>query len=199
MIAAIVLAAGQSRRMGYPKLTLPWGKTSVLGQVIITLATAGINDIVIVTGAIQEQITNLVDLYVKKYPVRTIYNDGYAKGEMLSSLQIGLSAMKPETLATLVVLGDQPQIMVSIVRQIISTYLETGAPLIIPSYQMRRGHPWLVARTKWDSLLDLTSEQTPHDFLTAHAADIHYLPVETSTILQDIDTPAEYEQQQPRL
>jgi molybdenum cofactor cytidylyltransferase len=199
MIAAIVLAAGQSRRMGYPKLTLPWGKTSVLGQVIITLATAGINDIVIVTGAVLEQITNLVDLYVKKYPVRTIYNDGYAKGEMLSSLQIGLSAMKPETLATLVVLGDQPQIMVSIVRQIISTYLETGAPLIIPSYQMRRGHPWLVARTQWDSLLDLTSEQTPHDFLTAHAADIHYLPVETSTILQDIDTPAEYEQQQPRL
>jgi len=199
MIAAIVLAAGQSRRMGYPKLTLPWGKTSVLGQVIITLATAGINDIVIVTGAVQEQITNLVDLYVKRYPVRTIHNDGYAKGEMLSSLQIGLSAMKPETLATLVVLGDQPQIMVSIVRQIISTYLETGAPLIIPSYQMRRGHPWLVARTKWDSLLDLTSEQTPHDFLTAHAADIHYLSVETSTILQDIDTPAEYEQQQPRL
>jgi molybdenum cofactor cytidylyltransferase len=199
MIAAIVLAAGQSRRMGCPKLTLPWGKTSVLGQVIITLATAGINDIVIVTGAVLEQIANLVDLYVKRYPVRTIHNDGYAKGEMLSSLQIGLSAMKPETLATLVVLGDQPQIMVSIVRQIISTYLETGAPLIIPSYQMRRGHPWLVARTKWDSLLDLTSEQTPHDFLTAHAADIHYLPVETSTILQDIDTPAEYEQQQPRL
>jgi len=199
MIAAIVLAAGQSRRMGCPKLTLPWGKTSVLGQVIITLATAGINDIVIVTGAVLEQITNLVDLYVKKYPVRTIHNDGYAKGEMLSSLQIGLSAMKPETLATLVVLGDQPQIMVSIVRQIISTYLETGAPLIIPSYQMRRGHPWLVARTQWDSLLDLTSEQTPHDFLTAHAADIHYLPVETSTILQDIDTPAEYEQQKPRL
>ena len=199
MIAAIVLAAGQSKRMGCPKLTLPWGKTSVLGQVIITLATAGINDIVIVTGAIQEQITNLVTLYIEKYPVRTIHNDDYAKGEMLSSLQIGLSAMKPETLATLVVLGDQPQIMVSIVKQIISTYLETGAPLIIPSYQMRRGHPWLVARTQWDSLLDLTSEQTPHDFLTAHAADIHYLQVETSTILQDIDTPAEYEQQQPRL
>jgi molybdenum cofactor cytidylyltransferase len=199
VIAAIVLAAGQSRRMGCPKLTLPWGKTSVLGQVIITLATAGINDIVIVTGAVQEQITNLVDLYIKRYPVRITHNDGYAKGEMLSSLQIGLSTMKPETLATLVVLGDQPQIMVSIVRQIIRTYLETGAPLIIPSYQMRRGHPWLVARTKWDSLLDLTSEQTPHDFLTAHAADIHYLPVETSTILQDIDTPADYEQQQPRL
>lgn len=199
MIAAIVLAAGQSKRMGCPKLALPWGKTSVLGQVIITLATAGINDIVIVTGAVQDQITDLVDLYVKIYPVRTIHNDGYAKGEMLSSLQIGLSAMKPETLATLVVLGDQPQIMVSIVRQITSTYLETGAPLIIPSYQMRRGHPWLVARTQWDSLLDLSPEQTPHDFLTAHAADIHYLPVETSTILQDIDTPAEYEQQKPLL
>ena len=55
-ISAILLAAGQSRRMGRPKLILPWGETTVLGQVVSTFAAAGIEDILVVTGGARDQI-----------------------------------------------------------------------------------------------------------------------------------------------
>lgn len=199
MIATIVLAAGQSKRMGCSKLTLPWGKTTVLGQVIATLAAAGINDILVVTGGAYDQVNSLLVSLGKILPIRSIYCNDYAKSGMLSSLQIGLSALKPDTCATLVALGDQPQILEKTVRQIITAYHETGESLIIPSFHMRLGHPWLVARRHWPALLALNPTQTPRDFIAAHATDILYLPVETDTILQDIDTPEEYEQKRPRV
>jgi molybdenum cofactor cytidylyltransferase len=89
-------------------------------------------------------------------------------------------------------LGDQPQIQEGSVRQIRDIYLQTKSPLVVPSFQMRRGHPWLVARSLWSELLEMRSSQTPRDFLNAHAADIQYVDVDTPSILADLDTPEDY-------
>ena len=91
MITAIILAAGQSKRMGQPKMILPWGETTVLGQVIATFEAAGVEDILIVIGGEGE----LVEASVGD-SVRTVFNPAYANGEMLSSLQEGLAGLKPE-------------------------------------------------------------------------------------------------------
>lgn len=100
-ISAIILAAGESRRMGQPKLLLPWGKTTVLGQVVATFA-AGLStdsktdkwietgdEFIVVTGGAREQVEELVVELVKEYPIRAIYNSEYARGGMLSSIQVG--------------------------------------------------------------------------------------------------------------
>jgi molybdenum cofactor cytidylyltransferase len=62
---------------------------------------------------------------------------------------------------------------------------------------MRRGHPWLVARSLWDELLRLKAPASPRDFLHAHAADIHYVPLDTPSIIEDLDTPQDYLKHKP--
>lgn len=189
MISALILAAGESKRMGQSKMLLPWGNRTVLEQVISVFSGAGITDILVVTGGARSQ----VEAILARYQVRTIYNEGYETGEMLSSLQCGLRHLAGgDAAAALVGLGDQPQVQERSVRLVCETFMQTRSPLVIPSYQMRRGHPWLVSRPLWGDLLQMNSSQTPRDFLDTHASYIHYVDVETASILADLDTPEDY-------
>ncbi len=191
-IAAIVLAAGESRRMGQPKLLLPWGQTTVLGQVIETLRQAGIDDVLVVTGAGREAMEHVA----ARHAARTVFNEAFSGGEMLSSIQCGLRALLPGTRAALICLGDQPQVREETVRRICAAYRETEARLVIPSYRKRRGHPWLAARPLWEEFLALPASATPRAFLQAHSGDVRYVQADAS-ILQDLDTPEEYARQRP--
>lgn len=193
MISAIILAAGESKRMGQPKMLLPWGKTTVLGQVISTFQTAGIEDIVVVLGGARERVEEIV----KQYGARSIFNADFANGEMLPSLQRGIEAQSPQAQATLIGLGDQPQIQEGTVRLVCETFTTMQSKVVAPSYQMRRGHPWLVKRSLWDELLEMRPPQSPRDFLNRHAKEIQYVQVQTSTILADLDTMEEYKKARP--
>lgn len=188
MIAALILAAGQSRRMGKPKMLLPWGTNTILGQVIQEFQAAGVNDIIVVTGGDRPEVERVAEAS----SARTVFNAAYASEEMLSSLQIGLRSMASGADAAMVALGDQPQIQRQTIERIAQYYAERGASVIVPSYRMRRGHPWLVARERWDDILRMQAPQTPRDFLNQNADSIRYLLVDTPTILQDIDTPQDY-------
>ena len=193
MIGAVVLAAGRSQRMGRPKMSLPWGDSTVIGQVVSVLLAAGAEDIVVVTGGDRES----VDVALRDFPVEKVFNPDFANGEMLLTLQHGLNRLKCETDAALVVLGDQPQIEVGIVQIVIAAYQEEGHALVVPSHRMRRGHPWLVARPMWQTILDLQPPATMRRFLANYAADIHYLNVDTPSILLDLDTPQDYDRYKP--
>jgi molybdenum cofactor cytidylyltransferase len=188
MIAALILAAGQSKRMGKAKMLLPWGTNTVLGQVIEAFQTARVDEIVVVTGGDGAEVERIAEAC----RARSVFNDAYATQEMLSSVQAGIRAMAADIDALFVALGDQPQIQAQTIEKIAQRYAETRAALIVPSYQMRRGHPWLVSRGRWDEILRLRCPQTPRDFLNDNADKISYVMVDTPTILQDIDTPEDY-------
>lgn len=193
MIAAIILAAGQSKRMGQPKMLLPWGKSTVIEQVISTFLTSGIEDVIVVTGGARQRVEDAI----RPYPVRKIHNEDYAAGEMLSSIQCGLRGMLQPAQATLIGLGDQPQVQEKNVRLICQAYQESESQLIVPSFQMRRGHPWLAARSLWDEILNLKPPESPRDFLNRHAHEIHYVNMNTESVLADLDTPQDYEKSHP--
>lgn len=192
-IGAIVLAAGQSRRMGQPKLVLPWGKHTVIEQVVGTLFSAEIQKIVVVTGGARD----LVEAALSGSEVTFAHNPDYDQSEMLRSLQVGIRALPADCQALLVVLGDQPLIEAAVVRAVVDLFLSTNASIVIPSYQMRRGHPWLVKRSHWDELLSMSSDQTMHQFIQAHRDEIAYVIVDTASILQDMDTPEDYQKNNP--
>ncbi len=192
-VSAVILAAGLATRMQASKLSLPWGDTTVIGQVVRTLRAGGVGDIVVVTGGWRQEVEAALD----GLPVRQVFNPRYADGEMLHSLQAGVRALSPETYAFLVALGDQPQMRVETVKGVLAAFDETGAPLVVPSFRMRRGHPWLAARPLWGSLLALKPPRTLRDFLNAHAGDIHYLDVPDESVLLDLDTPDAYARYRP--
>ena len=192
MITALILAAGQSKRMGQPKMLLPWGKKTVLEKVIATFKVAGVKDILVITGGDREQVEELVG-----NSARTVFNPGYAGGEMLSSVQLGLAESKPETEAVLIGLGDQPQVQERSVRMVLDAYRKSGASIVVPSFRMRRGHPWLVTQAHWDEILSMRSPASLRDFLKKHADEIRYVVIKDNSILQDLDTPEDYLKSRP--
>lgn len=198
-LAAVVLAAGRSSRMGQAKMALPWGATTVVGHVVETLAQAGVEEIVVVTGGAHVQVdaalAGLPESIAQR--LRTVHNPNYNLDYMILSLQCGLRSLSEQAGAVLVALGDQPQIEAQVVRAVMQVYRHQGVRLVVPSYQMRRGHPWLVARSLWDDLLSLQPPETTRRFLNAHAAEIVYVDAPNDTILRDLDTPEDYARERP--
>jgi molybdenum cofactor cytidylyltransferase len=150
-------------------------------------ACPAVTDVVVVTGHEPDRITALL----APYSVRCVFNPAYARAEMLVSLQVGLRALSAEAQAALVVPGDHPRLQRDIIQRVIDAY-QPGT-LVIPSYQMKRGHPILIDRAWWDELLALPETASLRDFIRAHEDHIRYVVVETDSVLKDVDTPEEYD------
>lgn len=177
--------------MGRFKLTLPWGATessrTVIGQVVATVAAAGPGEIVVITGHRAAE----VEAALAETAARCVPNPDYATGEMLASIQVGLAALSDRSAAALLCLGDQPQMAVATALAILAAGQAAGwQTVVIPSYQMRAGHPILLPRWLWGEIL--TCRSALRDVLAAHRAQTEYLMVQTPTVLADLDTPEDY-------
>jgi molybdenum cofactor cytidylyltransferase len=193
MISAVVLAAGLSSRMGHPKMVLPWGETTVIGRVVEVLAEAGVGETLVVTGGGAEQVKNVLH----GLPVRTIDNPKHAEKDMVYSLQLGLQQASLGSEAALVVLGDQPQIQLETVLAVLKAHSKDEASLVIPSYRMHRGHPWLVGRSLWPFIQEIQPPDTLRTFLDHFQRNIRYIEVCDDSILRDLDTPTDYARDKP--
>ena len=115
---------------------------------------------------------------------------------MLSSIQAGLGGVGPGATAALIGLGDQPQVRMETIRRICEAFSLTESPLVIPSFQDRRGHPWLAARSLWPEIMKFPTFATPRQFLGTHARLIEYVAADES-VLKDLDTLEDYRRQRP--
>ena len=189
----MILAAGLSRRMGRFKLTLPWRKTTVIGQVVATLETAGISKIIVVTGHRADDVRATLQPRI----IHFVFNSHYDTGEMLSSIQAGLAALSSDLPppAALLCLGDQPQMEVASVQAVLAAGAEDGwTRIVIPSYQMRAGHPILLPAWLWPEILACTG--TLRDVMACHRDRTRYLVVDTPSVLADLDAPEDYEREE---
>ena len=192
-VAAVVLAAGLSSRMGQSKVLLPWGRGTVLEQILRQLIQARVRDLVVVTGHRAEDVAQVA----ANYEATAAFNPAYAQGEMLSSVQAGLRALPSHISAALIVLGDQPRIQPAVVSALLAAYAEGKGDIIAPSFQHRRGHPILIDRRFWPELLALV-DGAPRDVINQHADRVYYVNVTTDSVLRDMDTPADYEDERRR-
>lgn len=192
-IAAIILGAGLSTRIGRDKLILPWKNTSLLGKIVSTLAASGIQDIIVVIRPNHEPLSRHIQQLSRDFPVRPTINDTFRPEDMVTSIQYGLKAIQPSYTATLIALGDQPQIQEETIRKIIINYTQTNNPIVIPSYKMRRGHPWLISSKIWPQFLNIQYPHTPRDFLGQYKNEISYIDIDNNSVLKDIDTFEEYQ------
>ncbi|MBI5669410.1 MAG: putative selenium-dependent hydroxylase accessory protein YqeC [Chloroflexi bacterium] len=188
-VGAVVLAAGLSRRMGQPKVLLPWTeRKTIIEHILDQLLLAKVQHITVVTGHRADEVRPLA----ARIGAGVVHNPDYATGEMLSSLKAGLQAMPPHISAALVVLGDQPRIQPRVIVQVLTAYAEGAGDIIAPSYRMRRGHPILIDRRYWQDILNLPADGAPRDVIDRHKDRIGYVNVDTDSVLRDIDTPDDY-------
>ncbi|QPC81484.1 putative selenium-dependent hydroxylase accessory protein YqeC [Phototrophicus methaneseepsis] len=194
-VAAIILAGGQSSRMGQPKVLLPWDSGQTIIEHIITqLIRSRVEHIVVVTGHYAEEVKRIV----KPMDVRVVHNRAYRTGEMVSSLKAGLRSLPDHIAAAMFVLGDQPRIQPRVIYDVLKAYAEGVGDIVIPSYQMRRGHPILVGRRYWSEFLALRNNATPRDVINAHEDRITYVKVYTDSVIRDVDTPSDYYEERLR-
>jgi len=187
MINAIILAAGQSKRMGKLKPLLRFNDKTFLDQIISVLKLSDADRITVVLGSEAETIKKSVDLS----GTNIVINKDYQKGQ-LSSLIAAIEETPQETDAILVCLVDTPFITEEVVNKIISKFEETNNPIIVPVFNKRRGHPVLFSSSLFNELLNAPQEQGARYVVYSNEEKVLELETSEGGILTSIDTPDDY-------
>ena len=186
-IVAILLAAGQSRRMGAFKPLLPFGPTTVIRSCLNNLNAAGVADIIVVTGHRAADIqASLRDL-----PLVQVAFNSDPTSEMSASIAAGVALVPAKAKAVLIALGDQPAIPAAVTQTVIEAW-RAGAKLVIPQFQDKGGHPVLIDLSFRKHLLTLDPHRGLKGFFDDHRTLVRRLNVNSSYIARDMDTWDDY-------
>lgn len=188
MIVAIVLAAGQSKRMGRPKLPMPLGGRSMLRRVLEVLRRTKVERIIVVLGAHQQEVRRSVR-FEKEL---VVFNPAYADG-MSSSLKVGLAAAGRKADAAIIALADQPFLSAATVDRLIELYLKLGARIVVPVYGGTRGNPVLFDRSLFPQIAKIRGDVGAKSIVEGNEALVLEVPVKDEGVAFDIDTPTDYE------
>jgi molybdenum cofactor cytidylyltransferase len=181
-VAAILLAAGQSRRMGAFKPLLPFGNKTVIESCLGYLH--GIQNIVVVLGHRADEIRG----FVKN---ATIAINPDPKSEMGASIATGIRALPDDAKCVLIALVDHPAVPTTVVSSLIAEW-RNGAKIVIPTWQDRGGHPVLVDLSFREGLLNLDQSGGLRQLLKTHASGVKRLPVDSPFVARDMDTWDDY-------
>jgi len=185
---AVVLAAGEARRFGFPKLLMPFGGSTILGSVIAALVAAEIAPVFVVTGANAAAVAESL----KRDPVQVVCNPDPARG-MVSSVRVGV-AMLPTSLGRfLIALGDQPRIRAEGISHLLLEHRRSEKGIALPTYRGKRGHPVLFAASYRQAVLGLGDHQTLRDLIHAQPDDCVEVDCDSDAYVHDIDTRQQYE------
>jgi len=185
-IAAILLAAGRSVRMGAFKPLLPFGKQTVVEACVDYLHAGGIETIVVVLGHNADQVR----ARLKEASVCFAVNPD-PSSEMAESIRCGLEALPSNTDATLIALVDHPAVPSNVVNTLIDEWRQ-GAQLIIPTWQDRGGHPVLVDLGWRDELKQLDPNGGLKSFFQRHSYAVRRVPGGSQYVARDMDTWDDY-------
>jgi len=189
---AIVPAAGASRRMGRPKLLLPFGKTTILGSVISALRAGGASPVVVVAAPDDAELQE----WARGAGAIVAVNPDPERG-MLSSIREGIAALGAARLAqrgevVLVAPADLPALRPATVAELLWRRAADGAPLAVPIHQGKRGHPLAIASDLLPEIESLDLSVGLKQLLERHAAAVLEVPVDDPGTVHDVDTPDDY-------
>lgn len=185
-VAAVLLAAGRSKRMGAFKPLLPFGKQTVIESTIDYLLNGGVETIVVVLGHRAEDLR----VHLTNLPVKFALNPD-PDSEMTASIAAALPQISRLTEAMLIALADHPAVPPSVVSTLISEY-QKGSKLVIPTWQNRGGHPVLVDLRYRAELQNLDPNHGLKALFQAYPGDVKRVPVDSPFIARDMDTWDDY-------
>lgn len=195
MISAIVLAAGESRRMGEQKLLLPFGSTTVVEHIVSRLLESRVDEVVVVVGCDGERVSKRL----AERRVVVAENEDYQRG-MLSSVRIGLQSASRDAEGYLIALGDHPSISPRVVDTVVEAFRSSvnrgesaaGKRIFVPTFEGKRGHPLLFSVCYKEAVLTGYEDVGLRGLMHDNAGAVEEVAVETETILDDMDTPEDY-------
>lgn len=188
MISAILLAAGESRRMGEFKQLLRLGDKSFVEHCVDNLLASRVDEVIIVTGHRELEVRCAVGGRRVRFAQNTDYQSG-----MASSIKCGIQAVSENARACVLALVDQPQIGADVINLVIETYERAPTIIVIPTYGGRNGHPILLEVSLKEEILIMDPEQGLRQVVRAHLDQVARVEVSSRAVLEDCDLPEDYE------
>jgi molybdenum cofactor cytidylyltransferase len=189
-IGAIILAAGESRRMGRQKLLLPYAGRTVIERIADAALQSRADHVVVVTGYEPERIHAALD----GYAVTFAQNDRYPEG-MLTSIRTGLAALPEDLEAFMVVLGDQPSLTTAIIDFLIDGFRASDKGIVVPWIDDDSGHPIIIDAAYREEVMTQFDDTGLRALIYGRPEEVHRLPVTDPGVLRDMDTPDDYERE----
>lgn len=192
--AAVVLAAGGSRRLGRTKQLEPWGESNLLGHVVARTLEFGVDEVWVVIGHDADRIladTDLGDAYIIENPE---WEEGIA-----SSLRVGLDAITRLSRCdrALIVIGDQPEVPVEVVAELLQSHARSGKPVTVPKYRYSWGNPVVVDRSLWARVMSMEGDEGAKRLWQAHPEWVNEVWF-SEPAPKDVDTEADVAELKPR-
>ena len=187
LIVPIILAAGDSKRMGYPKALLPLANDTFLTRILRTLQSAGLAKPVILLG----RAAAMIQPKIADWPAHVVVNPDPDRGQ-LSSIQLGLSNLDSKSAAALIWPVDLPGVSEALICRLVELFISMEPEIALPTCGERRGHPAIFHRCLFPEIMDAPLERGPKEILLRHQAATSTLPTEELACFQDIDTPEDY-------
>ena len=187
IVSGIVLAAGKAARMDKVKQLLPFRGTTILGRVVENALGSSLHEVIVVLGHALEDIRKVIDFGHARIAVNADYCDGQS-----TSLRTGLAAISDESAAAMFILGDQPLVGAHVINAIVKRYGQALAPIIIPTYNGKRGNPVLIDRAVFPRLQSLEGDVGARVLFDEYADIICEIEMGDKSIAFDVDTIDDY-------
>ena len=188
-ISAILLGAGKSKRMGVDKLSLPWGRKTVLKHCFDTLLRSEVREVVVILGIRNQGIKNLF-----QGQKAIVITNPYSNRGMSTSIKKGIRSIHPSSNGILIALGDQPFLKTRTVNALIRVFGQGKDGIIIPSFRGRRGHPVIFHRRYKKELVNLKGDMGGRSIIERYPEDVRVVPVKSIGVVKDIDTWQDYKE-----
>jgi len=187
MLSAIILAAGESSRMGSPKALLAYGRSTFLETICRRLWEAGVDEVIVVLGARADSVRKGVALEREK----VVTNSDFAKGQ-LSSLQCGLRAIDRRSDGALVTLVDHPFVRESTYRTLRERWKRVPDRIVVARYQGHGGHPVIFPRIVFEELMEAPLKDGARSVLKKDERRVVGVDLDDAGIVADVDAPEDY-------
>jgi molybdenum cofactor cytidylyltransferase len=186
-VVPVILAAGESSRMSFPKALLPLGPDTFLTRILKTLRTLPLPAALVILGSHASRIEPLM----ASHQVRVFVNPHPEQGQF-SSMRLALENLHPECSGCLIWPVDQPLVSAALVHELIRFFLNSDAALALPDYEGMAGHPTIFGKALIGELLAAPSGANPKLIVARHKKNAVWLPTDERGTVEDIDTPEDY-------
>ncbi len=187
LVSAVVLAAGESKRMGEHKQLLLMGSRTMLERVLDSFIASSVCQVVAVLGSGVGKMRKVIG----NRAVDVVFNERYQEG-MSTSLIKGLEAVNRRAGGVMFALVDQPFVDTDVINRLIAAFSCGSKGIVVPVYGKRRGNPVLFDMEYGEELRGLRGDRGAKEILMRHPEDVLEVDVECSGVIEDIDTVEEY-------
>ena len=196
MLAAVILAAGESRRMGTPKAILLYptdeatpGKVTFLEHLLTVSRHPKVGELRVVLGAHAEKVQERIKLD----PAAVVMNADWQRGQ-LTSIQAAIRSLPPTVEGVLLLLVDHPLVSRNLIGQLIGAFYESKAPIVLPTHLGRRGHPVIFASRLFAELLVAPPDVGARAVVWAHQSEVMEVPTEEEGVVLNLNDPESFRQ-----